>query len=101
MRARFVVLCIALGACSRSSTSPAAASSSAAAPSPVSPATLPEVAAGPEEGFHDLTFALVDRGALPTGSTRLRAQGKRGEDNVQFDIELASEWKVSDQPPLR
>ncbi len=102
MRAAAIVLIVAsaLG-CARSSSSsqPAAATSSASTRAPSSP-PLAEVTAASEEGFHDLTFSLVEREKLAAGGERLRARGLHRGAVVEFDVELGATWKGADSPPI-
>ena len=60
---------------------------------------LPEVTEGSEEGFRDLTFAIVEVRGEPTGTQRIVAQGKHHGQIVGFVVVLQSGWSEKDFLP--
>src|ERR1043166_8463778 len=57
--------------------------------------TLPDIAAGSDTGWHDLTFRIQSVANLSSGAQRLRAAGTYHTTPVALDVFLAPAWKAT------
>ena len=61
--------------------------------------TLPDIAAGSDTGWHDLTFRIQSVANLSSGAQRLRAAGTYHTTPVALDVFLAPAWKAGRLDP--